>query len=211
MERELYRWVKASEKPLHYEVINIDRLILYGKEKGANLVNGMPWSFNYKGYPVTHETDNCYLVGTEGVKCTKTDEVLLFNGKAYPTWGFNVKVHILYDGTPRILTFGEYRWCFYVEGHGSAVRVKDLWDTNENEWAKIEYLERVDASEPPPTFTPKTFISREAAWEDEKQAEMTKALREYGIDTMRLEDDFNCHLFAAMEQYRLRMLEHFKL
>jgi hypothetical protein len=140
----LYRWVKASEKPLRYEVVNIGRLILYGKENGANIVNGMPWSFNYKGYPVTHETDKCYLVGVEGVKCTETDEVLLFNGMAYSTWGFKVKVHILYDGTPRILTFGENRWCFYREGLGSAIRVKDLWDTNENEWAKIEYLERVD-------------------------------------------------------------------
>jgi hypothetical protein len=47
--------------------------------------------------------------------------------------------------------------------------------------------------------------------EGRKLAEMQSVLREYGIDTMRLEDDFNCHLFAAMEQYRLRMLEHFKL
>lgn len=36
--------------------------VQYGRDSGAAIVNGMPWHFVYKGYPVTHEHDQCYLI-----------------------------------------------------------------------------------------------------------------------------------------------------
>ena len=42
--------------------ITFDQLVQHGKDAGGNIVNGMPWSFEFEGYHVTHENDNCYLV-----------------------------------------------------------------------------------------------------------------------------------------------------
>ena len=44
------------------EGITFYDLVEYGKRNGANIVNGMPWSFKYKGFPVSHENDRCYLI-----------------------------------------------------------------------------------------------------------------------------------------------------
>ena len=46
------------------EAITFDDLVEYGKNNGANIFNGMPWSFEYNGRPVTHENDKCYLIPT---------------------------------------------------------------------------------------------------------------------------------------------------
>jgi hypothetical protein len=35
-------------------------------EVEAYTVNGMPWSFNFKGYPVTHERDDLYMIQLGG-------------------------------------------------------------------------------------------------------------------------------------------------
>lgn len=48
--------------PAEIEAISFNELVSYGLAHGANIVNGMPWSFHYKGQPVSHETDICYLV-----------------------------------------------------------------------------------------------------------------------------------------------------
>lgn len=45
--------------------ITFEELIEYGRNNGANTVNGMPWSFNYNGVPVTHENDECYLIACQ--------------------------------------------------------------------------------------------------------------------------------------------------
>ena len=39
-----------------------DEFVQYGLAKGAKPVNGMPWTFQFDGMPVTHENDNCYLI-----------------------------------------------------------------------------------------------------------------------------------------------------
>jgi hypothetical protein len=39
-----------------------EQFIQYGIEAGGNIVNGMPWSFTFNGFPVTHETDDAYLI-----------------------------------------------------------------------------------------------------------------------------------------------------
>ncbi len=49
------------------EIITFEKLVLFGISSRAPLINGMPWAFQYKGLPVSHETDGCYLIGTGGV------------------------------------------------------------------------------------------------------------------------------------------------
>ena len=41
------------KKPVVIEAITFDELVAHGLANGANVVNGMPWSFQYKGQPVT--------------------------------------------------------------------------------------------------------------------------------------------------------------
>ena len=78
---------KYRKRPVTVEAITFAELVEYGKANGANVVNGMPWSFvehgkanaanvvngmpwsfEYKGHPITHENDECYLIPTpEGI------------------------------------------------------------------------------------------------------------------------------------------------
>ena len=52
------------KKPVVIEAITFEEFIEYGKNNGGNIVNGMPWSFNYNGHPVTNDNDVCYLIPT---------------------------------------------------------------------------------------------------------------------------------------------------
>lgn len=54
--------MKFVSKPHLIEAITFAELVEIGKASGANLVDGMPWSFEYLGHPVTHETDDLYIV-----------------------------------------------------------------------------------------------------------------------------------------------------
>jgi hypothetical protein len=65
--------------------IDFNGLVDYGKAR-ANIVNGMPWSFEYEGIPITHESDQCYLV-CEGLRPLRL----------YPR-----QVLVLIQGTPSI-------------------------------------------------------------------------------------------------------------
>lgn len=56
---------KFKMKPMIVEAVTFDELIQYGLEHTNNVYNNMPWSFKFMGIPVTHETDDCYIVGTE--------------------------------------------------------------------------------------------------------------------------------------------------
>lgn len=69
------------------EAITFDELVEYGRANSANIVNGMPWSFIYKGQPITHENDECYLIPTlEGtMKFTPQDRLITgVKGEIYP-------------------------------------------------------------------------------------------------------------------------------
>jgi hypothetical protein len=46
--------------------ITFDDLVAHGIASGATLHNGMPWAFTYEGFPVTHETDDLYLITIHG-------------------------------------------------------------------------------------------------------------------------------------------------
>ena len=78
---------KYRKKPVVIEAITFDELVDIGIASGGLAVNGMPWSFNYAGHPITHENDECYLIPTsEGtMKFTPQDMLITgMKGEIYP-------------------------------------------------------------------------------------------------------------------------------
>lgn len=80
--------MKYRKKPVVIEAITFDELVAYGLSHGANVVNGMPWSFQYQGHPITHENDECYLVlfTLEGTMKFQRGDMLITGvvGEVYP-------------------------------------------------------------------------------------------------------------------------------
>jgi hypothetical protein len=75
------------KKQVVVEAITFDELVQHGKDSGANIVNGMPWSFKYRQWPITHENDECYLIPTlEGVHHFTPKDMLITGvaGEIYP-------------------------------------------------------------------------------------------------------------------------------
>lgn len=87
-EQEIEGITKARKRPIEVRMISFENFVTYGKnQKGVNIVGGMPWSFNFMGYPVTHERDDLYLIPTpEGVMRFTPDDVLMIGvkGEIYP-------------------------------------------------------------------------------------------------------------------------------
>lgn len=78
---------KYRKKPVVIEAITFDELVEYGRANAANVVNGMPWSFNYAGHAITHENDGCYLITTlEGTMRMDRGDMLItgVKGEIYP-------------------------------------------------------------------------------------------------------------------------------
>lgn len=78
---------KFIKKPVVIEAITFNELVEFGKKHSNNIVNGMPWSFEYKGFNISHENDECYLIPTlEGVmKFTPNDMLITgVKGEIYP-------------------------------------------------------------------------------------------------------------------------------
>jgi len=76
-----------KKKPVVVEAITFEELVEHGIKSGATLHNGVPWSFDYKGHPVTHENDDCYLIPTlEGTMAFKRGDMLItgVNKEIYP-------------------------------------------------------------------------------------------------------------------------------
>lgn len=80
--------MKYRKKPVVIEAITFDELVEHGREYcGPHLHHGMPWSFEYKGKPITHETDDCYLIPTlEGIMRFERGDMLItgVKGEVYP-------------------------------------------------------------------------------------------------------------------------------
>lgn len=79
--------MKYRKKPVVIEAITFEEFIEYGRKHTDNIVGGMPWSFEYNGWDVTHKTDTCYLIPTlEGVHNFTPDDMLItgVNGEIYP-------------------------------------------------------------------------------------------------------------------------------
>lgn len=79
--------MKYRKKPVVIEAITFDELVEHGRNNGANIVNGMPWSWQYNGHPITHEADDCYLIPTlEGTMKMMRGDMLItgVKGEIYP-------------------------------------------------------------------------------------------------------------------------------
>lgn len=59
------------------KAFSFDDFVEYGKANGANIVNGMPWSFSFEGHPVTHENDRLYFVGADSQRFTPDHVMVL--------------------------------------------------------------------------------------------------------------------------------------
>jgi len=78
------------KKPVVITAITFDELAEHGRLSGAAQHNGMPWSFEYGGHPVTHENDDCYLIPTlEGTMRFDRGDMLItgVKGEIYPCKG----------------------------------------------------------------------------------------------------------------------------
>lgn len=78
---------KYRKKPVIIEAITFQELVEHGKANGGNIVNDMPWSFDYKGHQITHENDQCYLIPTlEGTHNMTPNDMLItgVKGEIYP-------------------------------------------------------------------------------------------------------------------------------
>lgn len=79
--------MKYRKKPVVIEAITFAELVQHGRDNGANIVGGMPWSFKYGGHPISHENDECYLIPTlEGVHNMTPKDMLItgVHGEIYP-------------------------------------------------------------------------------------------------------------------------------
>jgi hypothetical protein len=84
--------MKYRKKPVVIEAITFDEFVDYGKKFIAdggdgNAVDGVPWHFKYEGHPVTHETNDVYLIPTlEGTMRFDRGDMLItgVNGEIYP-------------------------------------------------------------------------------------------------------------------------------
>lgn len=76
------------KKPVVIDAITFDELVAHGRSQGGRPApNGMPWSFAYQGHPITHETDDCYLIPTlEGTMKFHRGDMLItgVKGEIYP-------------------------------------------------------------------------------------------------------------------------------
>ena len=73
---------KFRKKPVVIDAITWDEFIDYGKLHTSNIVDGMPWSFEYNGHLVTHENNECYLIPTdEGIMNFTPKDMLIIGVK----------------------------------------------------------------------------------------------------------------------------------
>jgi hypothetical protein len=78
---------KFRKKPVTVEAITFAELVDYGLGCATYVQNNRPWSFQYQGHPITHETDACYLIPTlEGIMRFTPDDMLItgVQGEIYP-------------------------------------------------------------------------------------------------------------------------------
>lgn len=68
-EKYVNRHIKSKLNLELNKQLTFDEFIQHGIDNGANMKNGIPWSWHINGEPVTHENDQCYLISTrEGIK-----------------------------------------------------------------------------------------------------------------------------------------------
>lgn len=84
---------KFQKKPVQVRAITFEALVAWGLKyveaypSKSNAVNGVPWSFMYESQPITHESDDCYLIPTlEGTMKFQRGDMLItgIKGEIYP-------------------------------------------------------------------------------------------------------------------------------
>lgn len=105
------------KKPVVIDAITFDELMQHGIEqckaegRESSIINGKPWCFTYKGHPISHERDDCYIIPTlespHGHHMTPDDMLITgVAGELYPC-----KIDIFLSTYQRVdntgLTFGQ--------------------------------------------------------------------------------------------------------
>lgn len=72
--------------------VTFDQFVQHGRDSGGNIVGGMPWSFKFHGHPVSHENDQCYLIGHNAEQLRFTPGDVLVVG---PDGGLSVEAKAL--------------------------------------------------------------------------------------------------------------------
>jgi hypothetical protein len=78
--------MKYKKKPVVIEAIGFDEFVMYGRMVAESIIDGYPWSFTYKGYPITHEDNDTYLIPTlEGTMRFQRGDMLItgVDGEVY--------------------------------------------------------------------------------------------------------------------------------
>jgi hypothetical protein len=78
---------KYRKKPVVVEAISFEELVEHGRQQGVPCYDGMPWSFEYAGYRITHENAGCYIIPTlEGGMFMNQGAMLItgVQGEIYP-------------------------------------------------------------------------------------------------------------------------------
>lgn len=78
---------KAKKKPVVVEFMTFDDMVQYGLETGDSIVDGIPWSFKVNNHPITHCSNDMYLISTlEGDHWMKRNDYLCIGvrGEIYP-------------------------------------------------------------------------------------------------------------------------------
>ena len=95
--------MKFRKKSVVIDAITFDQLVQHGRDNGANIVGGMPWSFSYKGHAITHENDQCCIIPTlEGSRRFTPAHMLITGvaGEIYPCEKgiFDLTYDVIEDG-----------------------------------------------------------------------------------------------------------------
>lgn len=76
------------KKPAIFIAITFEQLVQHGiaqcinEGRDSSIINGRPWSFSYKGYPISHESDDCYVIPTRvGGSLMGPDDLLVIDEK----------------------------------------------------------------------------------------------------------------------------------
>ena len=92
---------KFKKKPVVIEAITFDELVAHGRKETGLKEDGMPWSFDYAGHPITHEDDACYLIPC----CASSTDSAVFNQRFTPQ-----DMLITNDiGGIEVLTIGQFK------------------------------------------------------------------------------------------------------
>ena len=84
--------LKYRRKSAIIEAITFDELVEYGLSHGANIVDGVPWSFVYKGHHLTHDQYKCYMIPVIATTLRMTPEDMLITGAKGEIYPCNIEI-----------------------------------------------------------------------------------------------------------------------